>query len=584
MASGTPAPPPFRATRRYSIVVALVGIALVAAGGLRMVLPVSAVAPGNAAFAEVWARPDGPVADGLVSRTWIWGPEANSPIIMEPYWEAPGGLREVQYFDKSRMEITDPNGDPNDIWYVTNGLLVMELVSGRMQTGDNRFEEREPAEVNVAGDPDDPDGVTYATIAGVQHDAPLPDNATITWRLARDGTVTLDQDLADYGVTVAHHVSVDGIDHQVAAPFWEFMNSSGTVYIDGQPVVDQLFPDPFYATGYPVSEAYWAEVLVAGEPMDVLIQCFQRRCLTYTPANDPAWRVENGNVGQHYRIWRTNDPTPDDPTATPTATEPGEEPTQPTQPGEPTSTTTSTWQASPTSTGTIVVIQCDAAYPDFCIPPPPPDLDCDDFNRQNFAALPPDPHNLDPDDDGVACESTPPTATATATATATSTEEAEPTATEGEDENVAACLSPMEAEFIGLINDYRESLGLSPLRVSRALNIASYKHSADMAERNYFAHETLYPLPPGQSGPLPWDRMADAGYDYNTYKAENIARGYSTAQQVFTGWKNSDGHDKNMRSSNYKAIGIGLVYDSSNPYGYYWTTDFGGVIDAAPGC
>jgi hypothetical protein len=71
----------------------------------------------------------------------------------------------VQYFDKARMEITHPDADPSSIWYVTNGLLVVELVTGRMQTGDARFVQREPAQVNVAGDPDDPHGVTYATIA-----------------------------------------------------------------------------------------------------------------------------------------------------------------------------------------------------------------------------------------------------------------------------------------------------------------------------------------------------------------------------------------------------------------------------------
>jgi hypothetical protein len=38
--------------------------------------------------------------------------------------------------------------------------------------------------------------------------------------------------------------------------------------------------------------------------VDVLIQCFQRRCLTYTPSNPDGWRVEAGNIGQHYYAWR----------------------------------------------------------------------------------------------------------------------------------------------------------------------------------------------------------------------------------------------------------------------------------------
>jgi hypothetical protein len=116
--------------------------------------------------------------------------------------------------------------------------------------------------------------------------------------------VSDDPALGAHGVTAAYRVTVPGIDHQVASPFWEFMRSSGPVWHDGGLVVAPLFVDPFYATGLPLSEAYWATVQVAGVDHDVLIQCFERRCLTYTPDNPPDWRVEAGNVGQHYYRWR----------------------------------------------------------------------------------------------------------------------------------------------------------------------------------------------------------------------------------------------------------------------------------------
>lgn len=48
---------------------------------------------------------------------------------------------------------------------------------------------------------------------------------------------------------------------------------------------------------------------------------------------------------------------------------------------------------------------CDPSYPDFCIPPPPPDLDCGDIPQKNFTVLPPDPHRFDGDNDGIGCES-----------------------------------------------------------------------------------------------------------------------------------------------------------------------------------
>ena len=44
----------------------------------------------------------------------------------------------MQYFDKSRMEINNPDGDKTSPFYVTNGLLTVELITGKMQVGDNR--------------------------------------------------------------------------------------------------------------------------------------------------------------------------------------------------------------------------------------------------------------------------------------------------------------------------------------------------------------------------------------------------------------------------------------------------------------
>jgi hypothetical protein len=265
-----------------------------------------AEAPGNEHFQRTWARTDKPVADGQVSRTWMWGPEGFTGEIQEPYAESSGGLRTVQYFDKSRMEISaDPNASPDSIWYVTNGLLVTEMVSGNMQTGNGAFEPRRPAQVNVAGDADDTRGITYDFFGALVDQSALSEGTAIHQILSPGSAGNLfmyDDRLLAYGVTAAHFVPET--QHTVASPFWNFMNSSGTVYENGVFTGAALFQNPFYATGFPISEAYWATVKVGGTDLDVLIQCFQRRCLTYTPSNEPAWQVEAGNVGQHYHAWR----------------------------------------------------------------------------------------------------------------------------------------------------------------------------------------------------------------------------------------------------------------------------------------
>lgn len=48
---------------------------------------------------------------------------------------------------------------------------------------------------------------------------------------------------------------------------------------------------------------------------------------------------------------------------------------------------------------------CSPSYPDVCIPPLPPDLDCADVPFKNIRVIPPDPHGFDGyDNDGWGCE------------------------------------------------------------------------------------------------------------------------------------------------------------------------------------
>ena len=52
--------------------------------------------------------------------------------------------------------------------------------------------------------------------------------------------------------------------------------------------------------------------------------------------------------------------------------------------------------------------ECDASYPDLCIPPAPPYLNCDyiyGLGMSHITVYAPDPHGFDDDGDGVGCES-----------------------------------------------------------------------------------------------------------------------------------------------------------------------------------
>jgi hypothetical protein len=264
-------------------------------------------------FEDRWARTDQPVAAGEVDRTWIWGPSPYTPGMMELYLDSPGGQRLVQYFDKSRMELNDPDTEDTSIWVVTNGLLALDMLLGRIQIGDNQFvpHSEGPSHENVAGDPGPDNGPTYATMGTVMDEPARAEGTLITERIDREGTITTDGATAAFGVTAEHHVTQDWIDHTVASVFWDFMTATGTVWNGTAYAEEELFLNPFYATGYPVTEAYWTWVAVEGTEQWVLVQCFERRCLTYTPGNEEGWRVEAGNVGQHYYRWSATHVEPD---------------------------------------------------------------------------------------------------------------------------------------------------------------------------------------------------------------------------------------------------------------------------------
>jgi len=139
--------------------------------------------------------------------------------------------------------------------------------------------------------------------------------------------------------------------------------------------------------------------------------------------------------------------------------------------------------------------------------------------------------------------------------------------------DIAVCSSDSKSDFLALINQYRQDNGVGTLKISSALTTAAQLHSEDMAAHNYFAHNSL-------DGRTPIDRMRAAGYNYNTWYGENIAAGYNTAQTVFDAWKNSPPHDENMLNPSFVVIGIGLAYNASSTYKWYWTTDFGGYDDS----
>lgn len=265
------------------------------------------------AFISTWQRTDQYVADGSVSRSWYWGPGPNY-WTFETYVDAKGAekTRKVEYFDKSRMEINDPTADPANTYYVTNGLLTEELVSGRMQIGDNTFELRSPSEIPLASDAGDNNAPTYKTwqtvssiTGGNGQPAPNRTGQKVTSTIDKAGNIGNNSSLGNNpGTNFVYFEPTT--QHNIPAVFWNFLIAQGPVLVNGHRVTQQLNNPWNYATGLPISEPYWTSAKINNHPnTPVLVQAFERRVLTYVPSEPKAaYRVQMGNIGQHYLEWR----------------------------------------------------------------------------------------------------------------------------------------------------------------------------------------------------------------------------------------------------------------------------------------
>jgi hypothetical protein len=105
-------------------------------------------------------------------------------------------------------------------------------------------------------------------------------------------------------------------------------------------------------------------------------------------------------------------------------------------------------------------------------------------------------------------------------------------------------------ELLRLTNEMREEAGVSPLELDHALSNAASRKASYMFEKNFWAHVA-------PDGTTPWYFIRSAGYEYQ-YAGENLARGFSTSEDVVEAWMESPTHRANLLSPNYKDIGFAV--------------------------
>lgn len=124
-------------------------------------------------------------------------------------------------------------------------------------------------------------------------------------------------------------------------------------------------------------------------------------------------------------------------------------------------------------------------------------------------------------------------------------------------------ISSDELEVFNLINTQRTNNGLKALKIDNEVqNVARIK-AKDMAQNNYFSHNS-------PTYGTPFQMLNSFKVSYKT-AGENIA-GNSSNSAAVTAWMNSSGHKANILNSSFNYTGIGVV--SSSKYGKIYVQMF----------
>jgi len=124
--------------------------------------------------------------------------------------------------------------------------------------------------------------------------------------------------------------------------------------------------------------------------------------------------------------------------------------------------------------------------------------------------------------------------------------------------------SDMQKEMLNYINAARAKVNAAPLTLDAKLCEGAYLKSKDMAEKNYFDHNS-------PTYGTPFEMMKKLGISFKS-AGENIAKNISVkgAHEAFM---NSSGHRANILSTQYTKVGLGFYQKGQYLYVTQWFTN-----------
>jgi uncharacterized protein YkwD len=144
----------------------------------------------------------------------------------------------------------------------------------------------------------------------------------------------------------------------------------------------------------------------------------------------------------------------------------------------------------------------------------------------------------------------------------------------------ASNLDRVETAMVCVLNVERRRAGRHPVERDRRLDRSAQRHTRDMVEEGYFAHQR-------EDGPSLLRRIRDARYFRDARSglyAENLAYAppeHASARSMTDAFSVSDHHRRTMLYRRFRDVGVGTAYVDPDPAFYpdwpavVFTLDFG---------
>lgn len=127
---------------------------------------------------------------------------------------------------------------------------------------------------------------------------------------------------------------------------------------------------------------------------------------------------------------------------------------------------------------------------------------------------------------------------------------------------------------LSMINQYRALSGIAPLQLDPRLSEIAQDYARKMATTDRMGHDV-----DGRS--LLGTRLKAYRYPFAN-AGENVAAGYRTLAEAFSGWRQSPPHDRGMKDPDMSLMGIATAYNPDSKYKVFWCLIFAHPPIAAP--